>query len=171
MADTNVPEGIAKDSKYDEFEIPNYVLFPEYAIGMGLITRDDYNALSDQYYTQARILTGVFLPLIGLVLVLAFSGLPPVSWWIYAILLTCATAGVFFGMDRLHKFYSALQTLIISKYVAKKQAEQAEKDKPQPAPPSYVTAKDIEDLKSFIHDQLRNPVTIYNVAQSPRREG
>jgi hypothetical protein len=99
-----------------EYQVPHYVLDSEYAIGMGIISQQEYTSLRDEYYTQARTLTGVAIPLGGLMLYLRFG--TDQHWgWTYVYIASAILAGLIFGLDRLHKFYSELQMLIIGHYV------------------------------------------------------
>ncbi len=104
-------------------EIPDYILDPEYAIGVGLISRDEYTTLRDEYYTQARTLTGVVIPLVGFMAALRWGSIHHWSWPVFFGIFVFGIAALVLGLDRLHKFYSELQQLIIGHYVKNKLAE------------------------------------------------
>jgi hypothetical protein len=155
-------------------EIPTKILMTEYAIGQGLITRDEYIALRDQYFTQSQATFGLILPLVGIIAAINSGGTFDLECWVSWLLGAFAVVAFFGGLDRLHKYYSELQTLIVSRYVAlvfKKREEAAKENKPKPkdgAP--AVTLSDlhkaIAELRSMVEILPKAPITIINERRS-----
>jgi hypothetical protein len=163
-----------------QYQVPYYVLDAEYAIGMGIISQQEYTSLRDDYYTQARTLTGVAIPLIGLMFYMWLGTTQRWGCWPYIFLLLLTVGAVFSGLDRLHKFYSELQMLIIGHYIAKKLAEKAAAD----AAAKNITKSYLEkELKKEFDNQLEkikkllkhedqqakseNPGTVIPVSRTP----
>ena len=161
-----------QDRRFDP-DFPDQILFPEYAIGKRLITRDEYNELQSQYFTQAQATFGVILPTLLLLFALNYSGVLQLSTWVYIVVDALLVIALIAGMDRLHKFHSELQLLIVGRYdaatdaalAAKTAAEEAaKKDKPTPTLAASLAAlkDEIAGLRETIKTELRAPVTIYN---------
>lgn len=51
---------------------PSAVLEPEYAVGKGLITQDEYNAMKNEFFAQSELSVGLILPLILLSAALSY---------------------------------------------------------------------------------------------------
>ncbi len=112
------------DSRYLP-DFPEQVLYPEYAIGQKLITRDEYDQLEATYVTQAQAAFGLILPLVLLVAAISYSGLLALPWWSYPAIGVLLLVVAWVGMDRLHMFNSRLQQLIVSRWDAVQAAKQA----------------------------------------------
>jgi hypothetical protein len=148
-----------------QYEVPYYVLDPQYAIGMGIISQQEYSSLRDEYYTQARTLTGIAIPLIGLMLYMGFG--TDQSWGVfpYFVISFVTVCGMVAGLDRLHKFYSELQMLIIGHYLAKKMAdEKAASQAAQNVTKTYLEKelkkefdKQLIDIKGIVKGGSENP--------------
>ena len=162
---TGTAPGTQSTEQTVQYEVPYYVLDPEYAIGMGIISQTEYSTLRDEYYTQARTLTGIAFPLGGFVLYMWFGG-QSWGWWPYIILFVIA-GGVIAGLDRLHKFYSELQMLIIGHYVAIKLAEKKAAD----TAAHTVTKKVLDkELKAAFATQLDDIKEIVEAIVQPTEE-
>jgi hypothetical protein len=108
---------------------PPKVFHPEYAIGQGLITRDEYNRIQDEYFAQSQMSLGLILPVC--VLAYALSKSQQLSLDIVSMRVLGAGLAVLFvvGMDRWHKFDSELQALILSRWNKVQKADaQAQQD-------------------------------------------
>lgn len=92
------------------------IYHPEYAIGQGLITRDEYSRIRDEYFTQSQVSLGLILPLC--LMVYAISRTPQLGVQrITQGAIGVALAVLFVvGMDRWHKYESELQSLILSRW-------------------------------------------------------
>src|SRR6266571_1181724 len=92
------------------------ILQPEYAIGSGVITRDDYNKLKDEFFAQSELSLGLIVPLILIVLGLKLMpqiGIEGKYWVALCIALVPISAGLFWiGMERRNKFRLELELLI-----------------------------------------------------------
>jgi len=109
---------------------------PNYAVGRGLLTQSEYNALYDQYYRQSELATGLILPL----LMLAATGCIRIDccyalggWMIWLLALVGILIWFILawslwrvGLDRLHKFYSEVQARIAGRA---KKLESVQEDK------------------------------------------
>jgi hypothetical protein len=153
--------------------IPESLLFPEYAIGQKLITRAEYTAIRDEYYTQSQASFGVILPLLFLAYALARSGVAAVGGWVYAAIAAAAVVAFIAGADRLHKYYSELQALIISRYRAAQDAKAAAAARvavPKDAPAVVAVLAELRKEVAALRAEMArtSPVTIYT--QPPREE-
>jgi hypothetical protein len=106
------------------------MLQPEYAIGQGLITRDDYNALQNEYLAQSDLSVGLVVPLAFLLFALAMT--PQLGEWNSPWLLrglgVMTAVLVILGLDRRHKYRVELQSLILGSWVKKTEAAKAAKE-------------------------------------------
>jgi hypothetical protein len=107
------------------------ILQPEYAIGMGIITRDDYNNEMNEYFAQSELSLGLIVPLILIVLGLVLTpqvGLNGLPWVLLCVALAPISGLLFFiGMERWQKYRMELKLLILGNWEkmqeAKKQAK------------------------------------------------
>jgi hypothetical protein len=129
---------------------------PEYAIGQGLITRDEYKGIRDEYYTQSLISTGLVLP----VMLLTFGfevtpqlGLGGSKWyqlvlWVFLVLMESALIMV--GADRRNKFEVELETRIAGQYLKNCEAAKKPADDSTPKPPTLIELIQAELKKAKI---------------------
>jgi hypothetical protein len=125
------------------------ILQPSYAIGMGIITQDDYNNLKNEYFAQSELTLGLMIPLILIVLGLALTpqiGLAPKwiekslvddgSWWaalpgaltwylMCAALVPISMALFLVGAERYHKYRMELKLLILGNWQKQQEAKEA----------------------------------------------
>src|SRR5208283_138209 len=107
------------------------ILQPEYAIGMGIITRDDYNNEMNQYFAQSELSLGLIVPLILIVLGLVLT--PQVGLnggaWIAMCLALAPISGVLFvvGMERWQKYRMELKLLIMGNWEKLQDAKKQQK--------------------------------------------
>jgi hypothetical protein len=117
---------------------------PEYAIGQNLLLRTDYQALQDSYYSQSLMSIGLMLPLLFLVFAvlvtpeIGMGGRPPLYFLLGAGEVVLLTTGV----DRRHKYNTALEGLISGAFL--KKCAQPE-TKPAAAPDPKTVASQIAD--------------------------
>lgn len=151
------------------------ILLPEYAIGVGLITRDEYETIRRDYFTQTQWTLGLIIPLIMLWIAFVIRPEPLVLKLhvLFGLLIGAALIG---GMDRLHNYNAQLQSLIAGKYVAKLMArEAAEAAAAAPKPPAASAAPtlkdvrgDLAELKGLIErESQRPPITVVNNVPAP----
>jgi hypothetical protein len=161
-----------------ELDVPTEILLPEYAIGVGLITREEYEGIRSDYFTQTQWTLGLIIPLLLLWAALAMRD-ESARWWVHAIFITLVGVAFVGGMDRLHNYYAQLQSLIAGKYVAKVMArEAAEAAAAAPKPPpagASPTLKDIRAdlaaLKDLIEKDIQKPpITVINNIPAPHDE-
>lgn len=129
---------------------------PEYAIGQGLITRDEYNGIRDEYYTQSLISSGLVLPV--MLLVFGFEvtpqlGLGGSKWyqlvlWVFLVLME--TALIMVGADRRNKFEVELETRIAAQYLKNCEAAKKPADDSTPKPPTLIELIQTELKKAKI---------------------
>lgn len=179
----NKPEVDFKDFNWSEpagvpreLDVPTEILLPEYAIGVGLISRDEYDSIRRDYFTQTQWTLGLIIPLIMLWIALGIRP-EPLPWWLHVVFLLLAGVALIGGMDRLHNYYAQLQSLIAGKYVAKliarEAAEAAAAAAKQPAAGGGPTLKDLRgdlaELKALIERELqRPPVTVVTNVREQR---
>jgi hypothetical protein len=116
------------------------VLQPAYAIGMGIITDDQYNTLKNEFFAQSELSLGLIVPLILVVLGLALIpqiGLGPtgaggeltlhaMAWFFICASLAPISMGLFVvGAERFHKFRMEVKLLILGNW--QKQTDAAKK--------------------------------------------
>ena len=138
------------------------ILQPEYAIGQGLITRDDYNTLQNEYLAQSDLSVGLIVPLAFLLFALVMT--PELGeWkgpWNLVGLGVTAVALMVLALDRRHKYRVELKSLILGNWVKKieaaKAAEKAAKEAAKeaaaksaaPAPPAKSAAEEQAQSKT-----------------------
>jgi hypothetical protein len=91
---------------------------PPFAIGQGLMTRSDYEALQNSYYSQSLVSTGVMIPL--LLLVFALLVTPQVglgSSALYVLLGAGEILLLISGVDSRHKYVTELDSLIANAFL------------------------------------------------------
>ena len=92
------------------------IYHPEYAIGQGLITRDEYSHIRDEYFTQSQVSLGLILPLCLMAYAISRTpqlGLQRITQGAIGVVLAVLFV---VGMDRWHKYESELQSLILSRW-------------------------------------------------------
>ena len=161
------------DTSFRDVEIPKKILQTEYAIGQNLITHDEFDALSNRYYTQSQATLGVFFPLLGLMAALVFSSAISVSGVVFLLLGILAVAALILGFDRLHQFHSELQALIVSRYVAMVQkniddAHKAAEQREQPQDPNTPTLRTLQDSLDKIQELIKERTSVTIVDQRTR---
>jgi hypothetical protein len=117
---------------------------PEYAIGLGLITKDDYSYLVTSDQTQSAVIAGMALPLLFLVTMIliripatsdhAVIGSSYVGLAGIEMLLGVAAA------DRKHKFEKSSQALIAGAYAKMHAAKKKDSDDSASNVPDQITA-------------------------------
>jgi hypothetical protein len=123
------------------------VLQPSYAIGMGVISQDDYTNLKNEYFAQCELSLGLIIPLILIVLGLVLT--PQIklqgTWWVVMCLAMVPISTVLFlvGAERYHKYRMELKLLILGNWQklqdAKKAASTANGTKKTPQAPANPT--------------------------------
>jgi hypothetical protein len=112
------------DSRYAT-DFPDQILYPEYAIGQKLITREEYDQLETIYVTQAQAAFGLILPSVLLLIAIWFTGVLALATSTVVVVGVLLFVAALVGMDRLHKFNSELQLLIVSRWDAMQEAKKA----------------------------------------------
>jgi hypothetical protein len=122
---------------------------PEFAIGQGLITRDAYNTIKNEYYAQSMISIGIILPLLLLsfaVLSTPQMGVTPTGL-VWLFLITAQMFLVLVGADRKHKFDMEVETTIVSTFL--KNCEAAKKTAADTTKPPSTTDLIRKELKNL----------------------
>jgi hypothetical protein len=91
---------------------------PPFAIGQGLMTRSDYEALQNSYYSQSLVSTGVMIPLMLLVFALLVT--PQVGLGSSALYLLLGAGEILLlisGVDSRHKYTTELDSLIANAFL------------------------------------------------------
>jgi hypothetical protein len=130
----------------DEEQSLKRVLQPSYAIGMGIITDDQYNTVKNEYFAQSELSLGLIVPLILIVLGLALIpqiGLGPtgsggelnlhsMAWFFICASLAPISMGLFVvGAERFHKFRMEVKLLIMGNWQKQKDAAKKQDKKDQ----------------------------------------
>jgi hypothetical protein len=97
---------------------------PEYAIGLGVLSKDDYQALVSKYQTLSTTIIGLVVPAALLVIIglIRIGGFYPgyaqggLFAWTYILLGAGETALFFAAADLKHKFEMSTQSMIASSY-------------------------------------------------------
>jgi hypothetical protein len=123
-----VPESnkdAAKNAVFDE-----RILEPEYAIGQGLISRDEYNDFRNGFLAQSELSLGLVLPLILVVFAEAKDFLHVWSRLVWASgFIFLATWFLFVvAMERRQKYRIELKLLLVSRWDKQAAADKAAKD-------------------------------------------
>jgi hypothetical protein len=125
---------------------------PEFAIGQGLLSRDEYNSIRDEYYAQSLISVGLVLPVMLLTFAIVVTpqlGLggdrgPKLFIWLFLVLTE--TALIMIGADRRNKFEVEVETRISGQFL--KTCEAAKKTATDPAKPPSTTDLIRTELKN-----------------------
>ncbi len=109
---------------------------PEYAIGLGILSKADYDALVTTYQTKSTLVVGLTLPMLLLTAILliriggyyqGYAASPnSIDWW-YIVLGLLEAALFIAAADLKHKFEMSMQAAIAAAYAkmieAKKEAD------------------------------------------------
>jgi len=112
---------------------PDVVLEPEYAVGTGLITQDEFNAIKNDYFSQSELSAGLIVPLI----LLAFAGSNShwSLWWQRIVVALIVGVVSFFlylvAVERRFQYRFELKILILGRWDKAKEAA-AKPDNPKP---------------------------------------
>lgn len=132
---------------------PSAVLEPEYAVGKGLITQDEFNAMKNEFFSQSELSVGLILPLILLASALAYW-LVPWQRVLLAIALVPACGLLYWiGVERRFQYRFELKILILGRWDKAKEA--AAKDN---SGSSNGTKQSIEEKLSIAVDL--KPLTV-----------
>jgi hypothetical protein len=139
-----------RDEKKAQEETLKKILQPEYAIGNGVISNDDYNKLKDEYFAQSELSLGLILPMMLIVLGLRLTpqvGLQGVFWVAMCLALVPISGGLFWvGMERRHKYRLELKLLILGNWQRLQDAKKdAKSSDPSPTAIQKAIAKAIGD--------------------------
>jgi hypothetical protein len=117
---------------------PGAVLEPEYAVGKGLITQDEFDAVKNEFFAQSELSVGLILPLICL------AG--AVSYWLslgerialslFVVVVSCLLYLV--AVERRFQYRFELKILILGRW---DKAKEASKDTSSGAKPSVTETK------------------------------
>jgi hypothetical protein len=101
---------------------PGAVLEPEYAVGKGLITQDEFDAVKNEFFAQSELSVGLILPLICLA--------SAISFWLgvweraalsgFVVLLSCLLYLV--AVERRFQYRFELKILILGRWDKAKEA-------------------------------------------------
>jgi hypothetical protein len=137
------------------------ILQPPYAIGMGIITRDDYNNLKNEYFSQSELSLGLILPLVlivlGLVLTPQLGLAPPIgehaslldpqswlkwaAWGLMCLFMALLSQMLFMiGMERYHKFRLEVKLLILGNWQKQQDAKKDSKATSSASPSAIQAA-------------------------------
>jgi hypothetical protein len=130
-SDPTTNNGAGKKPGADNDDELMKILQPEYAIGMGVITRDDYNNEMNQYFAQSELSLGLIVPMI--LIVLGLRLIPEVGLnggaWVAMCLALAPISGVLFvvGMERWQKYRMELKLLILGNWEKLQDAKKQQK--------------------------------------------
>jgi len=116
------------------------ILQPEYAIGQGLITRPEYDALQAEFLAQSDLTAGLIFPLALLLFAVEVnpqSFKAPFNVWVLAGLAGVTAMLLFFGLERRQKYRVELQSLILGRWDKLQKAKQQD---PPPKPTTQSTS-------------------------------
>lgn len=110
-----------KPAQQDEMP-PDVVLEPEYAVGKGLITQEEFNDVKNQYFAQSELSMGLILPLILLAFAASYRLLP----WERVFLAAFVGLASFFlylvAVERRFQYRFELKILILGRWDKAKEA-------------------------------------------------
>jgi len=144
---------MSKDKKpLQENEMPpDVVLEPEYAVGTGLITQDEFSAIKNEYFAQSELSAGLIVPLI----LLAFAGSHShwsLGWQRIVVALIVGVVSFLLylvAVERRFQYRFELKILILGRWDKAKAA--AKPDTPKP---------DITQTKQTVQEQLNVSVDL-----------
>jgi hypothetical protein len=149
------------------------VLQPAYAIGIGIITGDQYNTLKNEFFAQSELSLGLIVPLILVVLGLALIpqiGLGPaaaggelslhsLAWFFVCASLAPISMGLFLvGAERFHKFRMEVKLLILGNWQKQKDAakQQHKKDKDKAKKDKGAKDKGASKIQKALAEAIKN---------------
>jgi hypothetical protein len=153
---------------------------PNYAIGRGLLTQSEYNALSDEYYRQSQLATGLIFPLLMLAVAgytrifccFAFGFWTRIGWICLGVVLWGIAAFLLWGVgvDRLHQFYSEVQSRIAgrAKKLATTEEEKVLALLMDPKSREHITQE--FEKRSAEHERLRKILDAISKVDPPAEE-
>jgi hypothetical protein len=156
-ATTPPPEPPVKKDKTCEEQLRDLwkkISQPEYAIGQGILSQDDYNSIKDTYYGQSQISIGLILPVAFLTFaILATPQLGLKSGWtVWPGLALAQGLLLWVGADRKHKFETTVESFISSRFLntcnAKKDAAKTKAATPAEGSKQRKLVRD--ELKSLL---------------------
>jgi len=123
-------------SKPDQKDDLKKIIQPSYALGMNIITNDEYNNLQNQYLAQSELSLGLIIPLILIVLGLALIpqiGLGPaatggllhsLTWFFMCASLAFLSTLLFIvGAERFQKWRMEVKLLILGNWQKQQEAK------------------------------------------------
>lgn len=92
---------------------PSAVLEPEYAVGKGLITQDEFNAVKNEFFAQSELSVGLIVPLICLAAAVSYwlTSTQRIALSIFVIVVSCVLYLV--AVERRFQYRFELKILIL----------------------------------------------------------
>lgn len=130
---------------------PSAVLEPEYAVGKGLITQDEFDAVKNEFFAQSELSVGLILPLICLA--------SAISFWLtlweriglsgFVAFLSCLLYLV--AVDRRFQYRFELKILILGRWDKAKEAAKGSSGSSKPS---------IQETKQSVQENLNVTVDL-----------
>lgn len=117
---------------------PSAVLEPEYAVGKGLITQDEFDAMKNEFFAQSELTAGLIIPLICLASALSYW-LTPLVRILLAVFVALGSCLLYLvAVERRFQYRFELKILILGRW---DKAKEAAKDSSSNSKPSVTETK------------------------------
>src|SRR6266478_1554807 len=151
------------------------LLDPEYAIGQGLISRDEYVAFRNSYLAQSELSLGLIIPLLLIIFALVLNphvGARHNSWILLFLIMVSAFLFVL-AMERRQKYHLELTQLLLGRWeklVAADKAAKEAKKKADAGNGNEQTLRTVikEELKN-LHIELKPIVVEVHTSEGPKK--
>ena len=120
---------------------PSSVLEPEYAVGVGLITADEFNAIRNEFLSQSDLSIGMVAPLIFLAFALSIWLTAWQRIGVASVVLLASIALYSMAVERRFQYRYELRILILGRW---DKAQEAKKQSSGSKPSATETKQTIE---------------------------
>jgi hypothetical protein len=148
---------------------PSSVLEPEYAVGTGLITQAEFDALKGEFFSQSELSVGMILPLVCLAYALSFWISP--GWRVLlAAGIAAASLGLYMAaVERRFQYRYELRILILGRWDKAQAAKKDSNGSNSSSRPSKIeeTLNIAVDLKPLTVDFRSGPTNVMPAPPTP----
>ena len=135
-------------------------LQPEYAIGQGLISREEYNDFRNTYLAQSELSLGLIIPFLLIIFAVAIKQEDNWSWlWMLLLIVASSWASscflFFIAMERRQKYRIELGLLLLSRWDKQAAADKAAKEAAKEAKAKASDKTQEDAIRKIFQDELK----------------
>ena len=128
----------------------------EYAVGKGLISREDLTSFRNQYLSQSQLSLGLIPALLFLIFALLVDVPDLADYWPALLLIGAMSGSLFFlAIERRHKYRTDLKLQLLGRIQKLLEADQAAKDAKKSAADKTTPASP-DPVRKAIQEELKN---------------